>query len=89
MDRPFDKNNSLVQQPILNLNPQPQRPPALKPLQLFRWAQRPKFATCFWEEESTFCYQVDANSICVARRQGTHAWTFFIKKPDLLFLLRQ
>ncbi|KAF1807528.1 transcription regulator HTH, apses-type DNA-binding domain-containing protein, partial [Mucor lusitanicus] len=31
--------------------------------------QRPKFATSFWEEEGTLCYQVDANSVCVARRQ--------------------
>ncbi|KAG1082527.1 hypothetical protein G6F42_022545 [Rhizopus arrhizus] len=41
-----------------------------QPLQLIRWAQRPKFATSFWEEEGTLCYQVDANSVCVARRQG-------------------
>lgn len=44
------------------------------PLQLIRWAQRPKFATSFWEEENTFCYQVDANSICVARRQGIYSY---------------
>ena len=45
-------------------------PPSMQPLQLIRWAQRPKFATSFWEEEGTLCYQVDANSVCVARRQG-------------------
>ncbi|KAI9474111.1 MAG: transcription regulator HTH, apses-type DNA-binding domain-containing protein, partial [Benjaminiella poitrasii] len=41
----------------------------MQPLQLIRWAQRPKFATSFWEEEGTLCYQVDANGVCVARRQ--------------------
>ncbi|GAN03114.1 hypothetical protein MAM1_0034d02565 [Mucor ambiguus] len=54
-----------VQTPITTSRP----PPSMQPLQLIRWAQRPKFATSFWEEEGTLCYQVDANSICVARRQ--------------------
>lgn len=32
---------------------------------------RPKLTTTLWEDEGTICYQVDANGICVARRQGT------------------
>lgn len=31
---------------------------------------RPKLSTHLWEDEGTICYQVDARSICVARRQG-------------------
>ncbi|KAG1136304.1 hypothetical protein G6F37_012138 [Rhizopus arrhizus] len=31
--------------------------------------QRPKLTTTVWEDEGTICYQVDAKSICVARRQ--------------------
>ncbi|CAO3625106.1 unnamed protein product [Cunninghamella blakesleeana] len=31
--------------------------------------QRPKLTTTVWEDEGTLCYQVDAKSICVARRQ--------------------
>ena len=31
---------------------------------------RPKLTTTLWEDEATVCYQVDANGICVARRQG-------------------
>lgn len=31
---------------------------------------RPKLTTTLWEDEGTICYQVDANGICVARRQG-------------------
>ncbi|KAI9484141.1 MAG: hypothetical protein EXX96DRAFT_166665 [Benjaminiella poitrasii] len=31
--------------------------------------QRPKLTTTLWEDEGTICYQVDAKSICVARRQ--------------------
>ncbi|KAI8980271.1 transcription regulator HTH, apses-type DNA-binding domain-containing protein [Pilobolus umbonatus] len=31
--------------------------------------QRPKLTTTVWEDESTLCYQVDAKSVCVARRQ--------------------
>jgi hypothetical protein len=46
------------------------RPQTMQSVQLIRWAQRPKFATSYWEEEGTLCYQVDANSVCVARRQG-------------------
>ncbi|KAG2231379.1 hypothetical protein INT48_007504, partial [Thamnidium elegans] len=30
---------------------------------------RPKLTTTLWEDEGTICYQVDANGICVARRQ--------------------
>ncbi|KAI8374579.1 transcription regulator HTH, apses-type DNA-binding domain-containing protein [Radiomyces spectabilis] len=30
---------------------------------------RPKLTTTLWEDEGTVCYQVDANGICVARRQ--------------------
>ncbi|KAI9288082.1 hypothetical protein BC943DRAFT_183310 [Umbelopsis sp. AD052] len=30
---------------------------------------RPKLSTHLWEDEGTICYQVDARSICVARRQ--------------------
>ncbi|KAI8986533.1 hypothetical protein BDB01DRAFT_849577 [Pilobolus umbonatus] len=30
---------------------------------------RPKLTTTLWEDENTACYQVDANGICVARRQ--------------------
>ncbi|OBZ87287.1 Cell pattern formation-associated protein stuA [Choanephora cucurbitarum] len=30
---------------------------------------RPKLTTTLWEDEATVCYQVDANGICVARRQ--------------------
>lgn len=33
---------------------------------------RPKLTTTLWEDEGTICYQVDANGICVARRQGKH-----------------
>jgi hypothetical protein len=33
-------------------------------------AARPKLTTTLWEDEGTICYQVDANGICVARRQG-------------------
>ncbi|KAI9269231.1 transcription regulator HTH, apses-type DNA-binding domain-containing protein [Phascolomyces articulosus] len=29
---------------------------------------RPKLTTTLWEDEGTICYQVDANGICVARR---------------------
>ncbi|KAK4519488.1 RNA helicase [Mucor velutinosus] len=32
-------------------------------------AARPKLTTTLWEDEGTICYQVDANGICVARRQ--------------------
>jgi hypothetical protein len=32
--------------------------------------QRPKLTTTVWEDEGTVCYQVDAKSVCVARRQG-------------------
>ncbi|KAG1387476.1 hypothetical protein G6F58_013650 [Rhizopus delemar] len=32
--------------------------------------QRPKLTTTVWEDEGTICYQVDAKSVCVARRQG-------------------
>ncbi|OAD73557.1 apses-type HTH transcription regulator, partial [Phycomyces blakesleeanus NRRL 1555(-)] len=28
-----------------------------------------KLTTTLWEDESTLCYQVDANGLCVARRQ--------------------
>ncbi|OAD01185.1 apses-type HTH transcription regulator [Mucor lusitanicus CBS 277.49] len=68
----------IQQQPVLQMElPRPastsiaasRPPPSMQPLQLIRWAQRPKFATSFWEEEGTLCYQVDANSVCVARRQ--------------------
>ncbi|KAI8884423.1 apses-domain-containing protein [Backusella circina FSU 941] len=31
--------------------------------------QRPKLTTTVWEDEGTICYQVDAKSVCVARRQ--------------------
>ncbi|CAO3616046.1 unnamed protein product [Mucor hiemalis] len=31
--------------------------------------QRPKLTTTVWEDEGTLCYQVDAKSVCVARRQ--------------------
>ncbi|KAI8060516.1 transcription regulator HTH, apses-type DNA-binding domain-containing protein [Gongronella butleri] len=31
--------------------------------------QRPKLTTTVWEDENTVCYQVDAKSVCVARRQ--------------------
>ncbi|KAI7903577.1 transcription regulator HTH, apses-type DNA-binding domain-containing protein, partial [Cokeromyces recurvatus] len=31
--------------------------------------QRSKLTTTVWEDEGTICYQVDAKSICVARRQ--------------------
>ncbi|KAI8343962.1 hypothetical protein BC941DRAFT_464201 [Chlamydoabsidia padenii] len=31
--------------------------------------QRPKLTTTVWEDEGTVCYQVDAKSVCVARRQ--------------------
>ncbi|ORZ17165.1 transcription regulator HTH, apses-type DNA-binding domain-containing protein, partial [Absidia repens] len=30
---------------------------------------RPKITTSLWEDEGTICYQVDAQGICVARRQ--------------------
>ncbi|KAI7876778.1 uncharacterized protein EV154DRAFT_525648 [Mucor mucedo] len=30
---------------------------------------RPKLTTTVWEDEGTLCYQVDAKSVCVARRQ--------------------
>ncbi|KAL9537452.1 hypothetical protein MBANPS3_011760 [Mucor bainieri] len=69
---------SIHQQPVLQMElprsaptsiPASRPPPSMQPLQLIRWAQRPKFATSFWEEEGTLCYQVDANSVCVARRQ--------------------
>lgn len=33
---------------------------------------RPKLTTTLWEDEGTICYQVDANGICVARRQGLY-----------------
>lgn len=33
---------------------------------------RPKLTTTVWEDEGTLCYQVDAKSVCVARRQGKH-----------------
>jgi hypothetical protein len=32
--------------------------------------QRPRLTTTVWEDEGTICYQVDAKSVCVARRQG-------------------
>lgn len=31
--------------------------------------QRSKLTTTLWEDEGTLCYQVDAKSVCVARRQ--------------------
>ena len=31
-----------------------------------------KITTNVWEDEGTFCYQVDAKGICVARRQGNY-----------------
>ncbi|KAI8366672.1 transcription regulator HTH, apses-type DNA-binding domain-containing protein, partial [Radiomyces spectabilis] len=31
--------------------------------------QRPKLSTTVWEDEGTLCYQVDAKSVCVARRK--------------------
>jgi hypothetical protein len=31
---------------------------------------RPKLTTTLWEDERTVCFQVDANGICVARREG-------------------
>ncbi|KAL0089767.1 transcription regulator HTH, apses-type DNA-binding domain-containing protein, partial [Phycomyces blakesleeanus] len=31
--------------------------------------QRPKLTTTVWEDESTVCYQVDTQNVCVARRQ--------------------
>jgi hypothetical protein len=31
---------------------------------------RPKLTTTLWEDERTICFQVDANGICVARREG-------------------
>ncbi|ORZ13699.1 transcription regulator HTH, apses-type DNA-binding domain-containing protein [Absidia repens] len=31
--------------------------------------QRPKLTTTVWEDEGTVCYQVDAKTVCVARRQ--------------------
>ncbi|KAK4517242.1 Septin spn4 [Mucor velutinosus] len=76
----ISQSNAMVihQQPVLQMElPRSvpssitaSRPPSsMQPLQLIRWAQRPKFATSFWEEEGTLCYQVDANSVCVARRQ--------------------
>lgn len=40
---------------------------------------RPKLTTTLWEDEGTICYQVDANSICVARRQGTRVVYHFIR----------
>ncbi|KAL7323377.1 hypothetical protein PS15p_211293 [Mucor circinelloides] len=69
---------TIHQQPVLQMELPPPIPSSIttsrpqssmQPLQLIRWAQRPKFATSFWEEEGTLCYQVDANSVCVARRQ--------------------
>ncbi|KAI9313887.1 transcription regulator HTH, apses-type DNA-binding domain-containing protein, partial [Dichotomocladium elegans] len=30
---------------------------------------RPKITQSVWEDQNTFCYQVDARGICVARRQ--------------------
>ncbi|KAI8074149.1 transcription regulator HTH, apses-type DNA-binding domain-containing protein, partial [Gongronella butleri] len=30
---------------------------------------RPKLTTTLWEDERTICFQVDANGICVARRE--------------------
>lgn len=56
----------------------PLLPKPAEPLQLIRWQQRPKFATCFWKEENTLCYLVDANNVCVARRQGNNQ-----KKPKI------
>lgn len=32
---------------------------------------RSRLTTILWEDESTLCYQVDCQGICVARRQGT------------------
>jgi hypothetical protein len=58
------------------------RPPSQ---QLIRWAQRPKFATSYWEEENTLCYQVDANGICVARRKGKKNLTFLSLRSWLTF----
>lgn len=58
--------------------PRSSQPSMTQPSQLIRWAQRPKFATSFWEDESTLCYQVDANGICVARRQGKKSVAHYI-----------
>ncbi|RKP10351.1 transcription regulator HTH, apses-type DNA-binding domain-containing protein, partial [Thamnocephalis sphaerospora] len=34
--------------------------------------QRPRLTTTLWEDEGTICYQVDAESVCVARRQDNN-----------------
>lgn len=30
---------------------------------------KPRVTTTFWEDEGTLCFQVEANSVCVARRE--------------------
>lgn len=62
---PPSRHNSLggyPSNPILNNNSQ--LPHMSTPM------QRPKLTTTVWEDEGTVCYQVDAKSVCVARRQG-------------------
>ncbi|ORX43182.1 hypothetical protein DM01DRAFT_1313125 [Hesseltinella vesiculosa] len=46
----------------------PANPPAVPP-KSHHPTPRPKITTSLWEDEGTVCYQVDANGICVARRQ--------------------
>lgn len=45
-------------------------------------AARPKLTTTLWEDEGTICYQVDANGICVARRQGKKKYQGYILKTN-------
>ncbi|KAG1444882.1 hypothetical protein G6F55_012170 [Rhizopus delemar] len=47
----------------------------LLPLQYTSYSslvQRPRLTTTFWEDESTLCYQVDTQGVCVARRQDNN-----------------
>ncbi|CEP12951.1 hypothetical protein [Parasitella parasitica] len=69
---PASESSYMQQHSVLQMElPPPTTKPlaTMQPVQLIRWMQRPKFSTSFWEEEGTLCYQVDANNICVARRQ--------------------
>jgi hypothetical protein len=43
--------------------------------------QKPKLTTTVWEDEGTVCYQVDAKSVCVARRQGNKQKKKSIRTP--------
>lgn len=62
--------STLSQQPALPIgntsNTTPPSPPALKNM------GGPKVTTTLWEDEGTLCFQVEANGICVARREDNN-----------------